>query len=264
MKGLPWPFVVVVGAQSLVSTASAQAPIEGSAETRAPGAEQAAEAPADSSVPHSSEATAPAEVSAPHSVTGESRAQDPAPSSGAAPRTERSDPGIEELEDLSLVELLDVEVTGAGFFALPAEKAPNVSYRLEAKTFSILPLRTLAQLLDLTVPGLVVGNNRFFGPVIAQRGALTDSNAKTVVMLDGQNLNQRFDYGYNLALALPLLGDLRAVEVVQGPGSILHGSGSITGSVNMLPKTGRSNPGLEMATEFGPFDDANTVEAGTA
>src|SRR5213075_1892959 len=74
--------------------------------------------------------------------------------------------------------------------------------------------------------------------------------------------NQRFDYGYNQALALPLLGDLSAVEVGQGPGSILHGSGSITGSVNMLPKTGRSNPGLELTTELGPLDDANTVEAG--
>jgi outer membrane receptor protein involved in Fe transport len=187
------------------------------------------------------------------------------PAEGSVPpvRAEASaELSIEELEDLSLEELLDVEVTGAGFFSLPAEKAPNVSYRLEAKTFSKLPLRTLAQLLDLTVPGLVVGNNRFFGPVIAQRGALTDSNAKTVVMLDGQNLNQRFDYGYNLALALPLLGDLSAVEVVQGPGSILHGSGSISGFVNMLPKTGRTSPGLELTSELGPFDDANTVEAG--
>jgi outer membrane receptor protein involved in Fe transport len=166
------------------------------------------------------------------------------------------------LEDLSLVELMDVEVTGAGFFALKAEKAPNVSYRFEAKTFSKLPVRTVAQLLDMTVPGLVVGNNRFYGPIIAQRGSLTDSNSKTVVMFDGQNLNQRFDYGYNMALALPLLGDLRAVEVVQGPGSILYGSGTITGSVNMLPKTGKSDPGLELATEVGPFDDANTVEAG--
>jgi outer membrane receptor protein involved in Fe transport len=265
MKAAVWQYFVVGGVLGLASTAAAQAPAEGSAEARAE-PEGPAKTPAEGSAepPTPAEPT-PAEGSVKDSARIESSAEPPAPTQRAAPprsRAEPSAPGIEGLDDLSLVELLDVRVTGAGFFSLPAAKAPNVSYRLEAKTFSKLPLRTLAQLLDMTVPGLVVGNNRFFGPLIAQRGALTDSNAKTVVMLDGQNLNQRFDYGYNLALALPLLGDLSAVEVVQGPGSILHGSGSIAGSVNMLPKTGRSHPGLELTTELGPLDDANTVEAG--
>jgi outer membrane receptor protein involved in Fe transport len=270
MKATVWQYFVVGASLSLASTVAAQVPAEGSAEERVQ-----PDSPTNAPAEDSEEAPAAAESSTKDSARTESSAEDsartnsavepPAQAESAAPprvEAERSDPGIEALEDLSLVELLDVEVAGAGFFSLPAEKAPNVSYRLEAKAFSKLPVRTLAQLLDLTVPGLVVGNNRFFGPLIAQRGALTDSNAKTVVMLDGHNLNQRFDYGYNLALALPLLGDLRAVEVVQGPGSILHGSGSITGFVNMLPKTGRSNPGLELSTELGPFDDANTVEAG--
>jgi outer membrane receptor protein involved in Fe transport len=260
MNATVWPYFVVGATLHLASTAAAQIPAEGSAETRAE-----PESPTDTPVEGTGEATAPAESAAQESPRTESSGDPPAPAQRTAPPTakpELSDPGIEVLEDLSLVELLDVKIGGAGFFVLPVEKAPNVSYRLEAKRFSKLPVRTLAQLLDSTVPGLVVGNNRFFGPVIAQRGSLTDSNSKTVVMFDGQNLNQRFDYGYNLALALPLLGDLSAVEVVQGPGSILHGSGSITGFVNMLPKTGKSNPGLELTTELGPFDDANTVEAG--
>ena len=257
MKGTVRQYLVVAGSLSLASTAAAQVPAEVPAETPRP------ESPSTTPADGSREAPAPAESSAADTALIESPPEPPPSTQTAAGRrTERSEPGIEELQDLSLVDLLDVKVTGAGFFSLPAEKAPNVSYRLEAKKFSKLPLRTLAQLLDLTVPGLVVGNNRFFGPLIAQRGALTDSNAKTVVMFDGQNLNQRFDYGYNLALALPLLGDLSAVEVVQGPGSILHGSGSITGSVNMLPKTGRTNPGLELTSELGPVDGANTVEAG--
>jgi outer membrane receptor protein involved in Fe transport len=164
-------------------------------------------------------------------------------------------------ENLSLEDLLNVQVRSASFFVLPAEKVPNTSYKLDARRFTKLPVRTLAELLDATVPGLVVGNDRFFGPVIAQRGAVTDSNAKTVVMLDGQNLNQRFDYGYNMALALPLLGDLDAVEVIQGPGAILYGSGSISGFVNMLPKTGSSDPGLELTSELGTFDVATSVQA---
>ena len=187
------------------------------------------------------------------------------PAVGEAPATGALGPDVAvELggfEDLSLEDLLNVQVRSASFFALPAEKVPNTSYKLEVKSFSKLPVRTLAELLDATVPGLFVGNDRFFGPVIAQRGAVTDSNAKTVVMLDGQNLNQRFDYGYNMALALPLLGDIDAVEVIQGPGAILYGSGSISGFVNMLPKTGSSHPGFEMTSELGAFDVATNVQA---
>ncbi len=259
---------------------SESAPADGSAEppaspdasaeppTRTEPAQEVATPPPDAAegLPQTDTSTeTPGEGSAEDPPRTDTSAQAPAPNAGPPPPralTDLSDLGIEDLDDLSLVELLDVEITGASFFALPAAKAPNISYRLEAERFSRLPVRTLAQLLDASVPGLVVGNNRFFGPIIAQRGALTDSNAKTVVMLDGQNLNQRFDYGYNLALGLPLLGDLDAVEVVQGPGSILHGSGSISGYVNMLPKTGKTNPGLELTTEVGPFDDANTLQAG--
>jgi len=182
-----------------------------------------------------------------------------APASGAAGVDVAVDLGA--FEKLSLEDLLNVQVHSASFFALPAEKVPNTSYQLDSKGFSKLPVRTLAELLDATVPGLVVGNDRFFGPVIAQRGAVTDSNAKTVVMLDGQNLNQRIGYGYNMALALPLLGDIDRVEVIQGPGAILYGSGSISGFVNMLPKTGRSNPGLELTSELGAFDVATNVQA---
>ena len=186
------------------------------------------------------------------------------PATGTIPPGPGADVGAEvevgEFEKLSLEDLLNVQVRGASFFVLPAEKVPNTSYKLEAKGFTKLPVRSLAELLDATVPGLVVGNDRFFGPVLAQRGAVTDSNAKTVVMLDGQNLNQRFDYGYNMALALPLLGDLDSVEVIQGPGAILYGSGSISGFVNMLPKTGRNHPGLEITSELGTFDVATTAQ----
>ena len=87
--------------------------------------------------------------------------------------------GPEELKSLSLDTLLKVQVRGASFFALPPEKVPNTSYKLESKAFSRLPVRTLAELLDASIPGLIVGNDRFFGPVLAQRGAVTDTNAKT-------------------------------------------------------------------------------------
>ena len=192
---------------------------------------------------------------------GPAAAPPPETAADSVAGTELTTADIGGLDDLSLESLLNIQVSSASFFVLPAEKVPNTSYKLDMKTFSRLPVRTLAGLLDVTVPGLFVGNDRFLGPVLAQRGAMTDSNAKTVVMLDGQNLNQRFAHGYNMAFALPLLGDVDTVEVIQGPGAILYGSGSISGFVNMLPKSGSTSPGLTLTTELGALDVATTAQA---
>jgi len=229
----------------------------------------AAESPTAEEVPDAGTSpTEPAAEISPGAAASKTGPAEPAPEiSPAGPASTTAGVDVDadlagiEIGDLSLEDLLNVSVRSASFFVLPVEKVPNTSYKLEARDFSKLPVRTLAQLLDASVPGLFVGNDRFSGPVLAQRGAVTGSNAKTVVMLDGQNLNQRFDYGYNMALALPLLGDLDAVEVIQGPGAILYGSGSISGFVNMLPKTGTSNPGLQLTSELGAFDVATTVQA---
>src|SRR6185503_12957599 len=183
MKVAVWQYLVVGSTLMFASTAAAQVP-GGFTEAR-PQLESPTSTPAESD----EQAPTPTESSAEDSTRTESSTQPPAPVQTSAPSPTRVElePDVEGLEDLSLVELMDVKIAGAGFFSLPAEKAPNVSYKLEAKTFSKLPVRTVAQLLDSTVPGLVVGNNRFFGPVIAQRGSIIDSNSKTVVMLDGQN-----------------------------------------------------------------------------
>jgi outer membrane receptor protein involved in Fe transport len=229
------------------SEAPAAPPATPETPTARPAAETPAAGPPPETAPSPNSSEVPARVVVPEARVGETSGPEVAVEPGG-------------LEDLSLERMLSVQVRSASFFVLPAEKVPNTSYRLDFKSFSRLPVRTLADLLDATVPGLFVGNDRFAGPVLAQRGAMTDSNAKTVVMLDGQNLNQRFAHGYNMALSLPLLGDIDTVEVIQGPGAILYGSGSISGFVNMLPKSGRTSPGLTLTSELGPFDVATTMQ----
>src|SRR6186713_2200793 len=109
MKATAWQYFIVGGTLSLASTAAAQAPAEGSADTRAQ-PETPTDTPA-TPAEGSGEAPAPAE-SATDSVPTESSAAPPAPIQEATPprtKTERFDPGIEELGDLSLVELMDVQ-----------------------------------------------------------------------------------------------------------------------------------------------------------
>src|SRR4051812_44229182 len=118
MKPTVWQFFVVGGTLNLASTAAAQIPAAGSAETRAQ-----PENPTNIPAAGSGKTPAPPESAADDSVRTESSAESPASIQNAAsPRTKSagSEPGSEVLEDLSLVELMDVKLTGAGFFALPA------------------------------------------------------------------------------------------------------------------------------------------------
>jgi outer membrane receptor protein involved in Fe transport len=259
-RALVPPFI----AAAVLTFSSGRAAAESPATDEAP-AESPPGTPDVAASPEAAAAGIPPEAPSPAATTPpEQPLSAEAPAGTSAEAASDGPPEVIDLtalEKLSLADLLQVQVRGASFFVLPVDRAPNTSYKLEAKAFTKLPVRTLAQLLDATIPGLAVGNDRFFGPVLAQRGAVTDTNAKTVIMLDGQNLNQRLDYGYNMALALPLLGDLDAVEVIQGPGAILYGSGSISGFVNMLPKSGRTHPGLELGSELGLFDVATNVQA---
>jgi outer membrane receptor protein involved in Fe transport len=102
--------------------------------------------------------------------------------------------------------------------------------------------------------------DREFGALVGQRGLQMDTNAKTVFMLDGRNLIMRSNFGYMLPLDLPLLGYVDRVEVVNGPGAIVHGSGAISGFVNIVPKNGKDYQGWQTSTEYGFKDDLRKTE----
>ena len=169
----------------------------------------------------------------------------------------------EDLFEMSLEDLMEVPVvTSAGFFDMSTRKAPGYSTILNLEKIENSPERTLEQLLEFYVPGMHTARHERQGTLIGTRGILIDNNAKTLIMLDGQALNQRSHFGYMAPLQLPLLGDLQAIEVIHGPGAIVHGSGAINGFINLIPKSGAEHPGLFVNSEIGFVEGLEMVEAG--
>jgi len=168
-----------------------------------------------------------------------------------------------DLFEMSLEDLMEVPVvTSAGFFEMSARKAPGYSTVLDLEKIENSPERTLEQLLEFYVPGMHIARHERHGTLIGTRGILIDNNAKTLFMLDGQALNQRSHFGYTAPLQLPLIGDLQAIEVIHGPGAIVHGSGAINGFINLIPKSGSEHPGLFVNSEIGFVERLEMVEAG--
>lgn len=145
-------------------------------------------------------------------------------------------------DELSLADLLQIKVRSAGFFSMDATKAPGSIFVISPDMIRNSPARDLSELLDLVVPGTAMGHHEMHGPLAGVRGILIDNSSKTLVMRDGQAMNARTAYGYPY-YNLPLLGDINSIEIINGPGGIVHGSGAINGFVNLIPKTGADNPG---------------------
>ncbi len=146
-----------------------------------------------------------------------------------------------ELSSLSLSELMNVKVTSSLFFDISWKKTPGHVFVINADDIENSANRTLEDIMMMKIPGILTGRGVRQGTGVGVRGLMIDNNAKTLVMLDGQNLNQRTHDGYMVGHISSLLGDIKSIEFMNGPGIIVHGSGAINGFINMLPKNGRDN-----------------------
>ncbi len=171
-------------------------------------------------------------------------------------------PAAEDVFSLSLEELMDIEVSSAGFFTTSTTKAPGYVMVYDMDEISNSSVRTLGDLMELYVPGAAMGAHERQGRLIGTRGLMIDNNAKTLVMWDGQHINYRTHFGYMVGMLSPFMGDIAKVEVIHGPGAIQHGSGAISGFINMVPKTGTSHPGLFSRYEFGIEETSHLFEGG--
>lgn len=161
---------------------------------------------------------------------------------------------------LSLSDLFEIQVTSAGFFNMSAKKAPGTVLVIPNLDLENYPMNNLAEILDKVVPGAVVGMHARNTAVLGTRGIAIDNNSKTLVMVDGQGINMRAHFGYMYGMMAPFLGDMKQLEIIQGPGAIQHGSGAINGFINLVPKNGEEHPGLRFGYTHGIKDQMNREE----
>lgn len=156
-----------------------------------------------------------------------------------------------DLLGLSLDSLLKVPIKSVGFFETRLVDAPGYSYVYDMDASRLNGVMTLEDIANQFVPGNLVGRHKFEGSLHGVRGVLIDNNSKTLFMLNGQNLNQRCYYGAPFFFQSPLLGDVARVEFLNGPSSLLYGSGAINGFVNLISRNGTDSKGLQATATWG-------------
>ncbi|WP_437836195.1 TonB-dependent receptor [Sorangium sp. So ce1153] len=280
-------FYLLLSPTSMVSTSWAQEP----APVTAAPAPTPAPAPAPAT-PTPTPTPAAAPIAAPPAGDGTAAAAAPiaAPppsgdgkaAAGAAPEPFPSTPGapqgsvlpytgaplrhVEESSQgqflsLELEDLLNVKVSSTGFFETESKTTTGQARIYDARLLKLYGVRSLDDLLQAHQPGVVIGEHDRTSRLIGVRGVLIDNNAKTLVLHDGVTTNMRAHFGaIGSTLAVPLTGDIEKVEVILGPGAIVHGSGAISGFVNVLRPTGITRPGLWGKASYAS-GDTRTLEA---
>ena len=138
------------------------------------------------------------------------------------------------------------EVTAASRATESVEDAPASVTILPSQELRALAYPTLAEALR-GVRGLYVSDDRSYATVgvrgLARPG---DYGNRVLVLLDGMPTNDDWigsSYvGYDLRTDLE---DVRRIEVVRGAGSVLYGTGAVSGVVNLVPRGPEREEGVE-------------------
>lgn len=162
--------------------------------------------------------------------------------------------GAADLTELTLEQLLNVEVIGASKFQQRASDAPASVSVITAEDIRTFGYRTLGDALR-SVRGFNVTYDRQY-EYVGVRGFARpgDFNSRVLVTVDGHRINDAlYDQGF-IGNDFPLdLEGVERIEVIRGPGSSVYGSNAVLAVINVVTRRPGDGPRAEVAAEAGSF-----------
>ena len=155
----------------------------------------------------------------------------------AASAVESTDDAQKAIMEMSIEELLDIEVTSASKKAESIYEAPGIMTVIPKEEMEIYGDRDLHQLLQRQPSIYTRDVFPYTDNVAGFRGDMsmvTDSH--TLILFNGRPIRESAQgLNVNMYKTLPLSA-LDSVELIRGPGSVLYGSNAFTGVVNLKPR----------------------------
>lgn len=145
--------------------------------------------------------------------------------------------------ELNLEELLEVPVTGSTLTEESLKTVPSVVTVFTRDQIDRLGLDYLYELLRL-VPGFQVSRNADnpFNYTYSSGGRRLGNRALEILLVvDGRLFGNPRAVGADTGISLFPLAQIERVEVIQGPGSALYGSGAYTGVINVISRQGETS-----------------------
>ncbi len=169
------------------------------------------------------------------------------------------EPAAEELaddfEDLSLEELLEVEVTVVTHKQIKVGTAPAALYVITRQDIQRSGMTSIPELLRL-VPGMHVAkidSNRW---AIGARGFVGEFTNKLLVLIDGRRVYSPLFGGVHWDVQDVNLEDVERIEVIRGPGGVRWGANAVNGVIHVITRRSYDTQGGMVQTTIGSEDRA--------
>lgn len=155
----------------------------------------------------------------------------------------------DELQELSLEQLLQVKITSATRIEEPARTAPATIYVITADEIRRLGLRDLKDVLSL-VPGIDTSDPHFF--LLGGQRGFVGSFSQSLLLIDGREINNLIA-GETFISNQFRTNNIKQVEIINGPGSALYGANALGGVINIITKTNQDAEGIQLGAGFGSW-----------
>lgn len=173
-----------------------------------------------------------------------------------------SEPDMSDLLDMSLDELMSIEVeTAASLTDTSRRMSPSTMTTITQEEIQSSGARNLYDLLEIYIPNFTWiiqnGENRHMG----LRGIVSDRDDKYLMLVNGKVMNIHTEMGVVAERDLPMMRDIKRIDIIRGPGSSLHGPGAVAMVISILTENAQSFEGVEVAYRGGYWEEYNAAEA---
>ena len=150
---------------------------------------------------------------------------------------------FERLMDMSLEELMMLEVTSVSKHAEPLQEAAAAVYVVTGDEIRRSGYTTMAEVLRL-VPGMQVGQIDANLWAVTSRGFNGQFANKLLVLIDGRSVYTPVFGGVYWDTQDVLFEDIERVEIIRGPGATLWGANAVNGVINIITHSAADTHGL--------------------
>ena len=166
---------------------------------------------------------------------------------------EQPPPAEEQNELAELMSIVEQETEVATKTRMNSDYVPGIVTVLEGDELEALGIATAADALSL-VPGMQATRDSRSSALVLVRGIDFPFNSGNIQILINGIALTRQDAGVNAAALLIPVEQIERIEIIRGPGSVIHGDFAFMGLVNILLRKDGVRVFGRLETPHGSFD----------
>jgi iron complex outermembrane receptor protein len=166
-----------------------------------------------------------------------------------------------DLSDLTLEQLLDVQVTSVATRPQRLAETAASLFVIRAEDIRRSGATSLPEALRLA-PNLQVAQARASGYAISARGFNNSAGNKLLVLIDGRSVYTPLFSGVFWDVQDVMLEDVERIEVLSGPGGTLWGTNAVNGVINVITRSAAETQGTLVSAGKGTIGTDAAVRYG--